>query len=289
MSVTWVNFVTLTAQLSPCTSRTAGIRFAVALLTFCVLSTPLASAELKVGVSFSIPPYVIQENGTGLEIEILQRALAAKGHIADIHYLPLARTFSELTKGKLDAIINTKAGVTEGVFYSDVVISFQNCAISLEKNHFNIKTIADLREKDVVAFQRASLLLGEEFGAMAKENPNYREQAKQLLQVYMLFKERTDVVVMDQKIFSYYLKQAYLEGKVTKKELQKQAICSPVFPPTDYQFAFLNAQIRDDFNAGLAQIRTDGTLHALQAKYERMMSLNREIGSTISLRLDKQN
>jgi hypothetical protein len=61
--------------------------------------------EVKVGVSFSIPPYVIQETNTGLVLDILRSALAVKGHRAIIQYRPLARTFHELKEGKLDADI----------------------------------------------------------------------------------------------------------------------------------------------------------------------------------------
>ena len=68
---------------------------------------------------------------------------------------------------------------------------------------------------------------------------------------------------MDKNIFKYYLKQAYLEGKLTEKDLKQQAICHQIFPPTEYKFAFLSEQIRDDFNAGLKQITQDGSLVAI--------------------------
>lgn len=231
------------------------------------------TADLKIGVSLSIPPYVIQETNSGFELEMLYDALAVKGHTASIHYLPLARTFHELKEGKLDGVINIKEGMLENVFYSDIAISYQNCAISLESKQFTINSVSDLSRKQVVAFQRASSLLGEEFAQMAKANTGYQEQARQIQQVYMLMKHRADVVVMDRNIFKYYLKQAYFEGKLTEYELNQQAICHKIFPPTDYRFAFRKSPIRDDFNAGLKQITEDGTLTALQDKYRRFMSL----------------
>ena len=245
------------------------------LLTLCGAQLGQA-AEIKIGVSLSIPPYVIQETNSGLELELLNQALAVKGHTASIHYLPLARTFHELREGKLDGIINIKDGMLDNVFYSNVAITYQNCAISLEANHLNINNIDDLKNKQVVSFQRASSLLGEEFAKMAKANSGYQEQARQVQQVYMLMKHRADVVVMDKNIFKYYLKQAYLEGKLTEKDSTQQAICHQIFPPTEYKFAFLSEQIRDDFNAGLKQITQDGSLVALQEKYRRLMSFENE-------------
>lgn len=241
------------------------------------------AAEIKIGVSLSIPPYIIQATNSGIELELLNQALAVKGHTASIHYLPLARTFHELREGKLDGIINIKEGMINNVFYSNVAITYQNCAISLESNQFNINSINDLNNKQVVAFQRASSLLGEEFANMVKTNSGYQEQARQVQQVYMLMKRRADVVVMDKNIFKYYLKQAYLEGKLTEKDLKQQAICHQIFPPTEYKFAFLSEQIRDDFNAGLKQITQDGSLVALQEKYRRLMSFDNEAEASTKL------
>lgn len=252
------------------------------LLTLCGAQLGQA-AEIKIGVSLSIPPYVIQATNSGLELELLNQALAVKGHTASIHYLPLARTFHELREGKLDGIINIKDGMLDNVFYSNVAITYQNCAISLEKNHFTINNIDDLKNKQVVSFQRASSLLGEEFAKMVKANSGYQEQARQVQQVYMLMKHRADVVVMDKNIFKYYLKQAYLEGKLTENDLKQQAICHQIFAPTEYKFAFLSEQIRDDFNAGLKQITQDGSLVALQEKYRRLMSLENEAEASTKL------
>lgn len=264
------------AKVASGSARMSRLRYRLLGLAALIHPQIMQAAELKIGVSLSIPPYVIQESNSGLELELLYQALAVKGHNASIHYLPLARTFHELKEGKLDGIINIKDGMVDKVFYSDVAIRYQNCAISLDDKDFTINSVKDLDGKKVVAFQRASILLGEEFTQMAKTNPSYQEQARQIQQVYMLMKHRADVVVMDKNIFKYYLKQALIEGKLTEAEIKQVAICNRIFPPTEYKFAFLNEQIRDDFNLGLKQITEDGTLNALQEKYRRLVSLDNE-------------
>ncbi|WP_445946910.1 substrate-binding periplasmic protein [Shewanella sp.] len=247
------------------------------------VSNYVHAQELKVGVSFSIPPYVIQETNSGIELELLRSALAVKGHSADIQYRPFARTFHEFKKAKLDAILNTKKGMLEGVFYSDIVIRFQNCAISLKRNKFALTKMNDMQGKSIVAFQRAANLLGDEFAQMAKNNQGYSEISQQILQVYMLMKHRTDLVIMDKNIFIYYLKKSYQTGKLSAKEVQQAAVCHNVFPPTTYRFAFLSEQIRDDFNFGLAQIKQDGTLLAIETKYQRLLSLTLDEDVVIQL------
>jgi len=228
---------------------------------------------LTIGVSFSIPPYVIQENNTGLELELLNMALAASGHKVKVTYLPLARTFHELREGKLDGIINVHEGMVDKVFYSDVAIVFQNCAISLAKNHLKIDKINDLKGKRIVAFQRASVLLEPEFSEAMASNDEYSEVARQLLQVYMLMKDRVDAVVMDRNIFQYYRKQALLQNALSAAELQQALVFHPVFAPTEYRFAFQSERIRDDFNHGLGLIKADGRWQELQDKYRQEMEL----------------
>ena len=270
-------------RLNPQVNRMAKPLGYVVSILLPLLTSSIQAKDLEIGVSFSIPPYVIQETNSGLELELLKSALAVKGHNVNIQYLPLARTFHALKEGKLDGIINTKENMLEGVFYSDVAIRFQNCAISLKKNQFNIENVTDLQDKSIVAFQQASMLLGNKFNEMATLNSRYREQAKQIIQVKMLMKQRIDVAVMDKNIFIYYLRQSYLTGTLTKDEVQQEVICHKVFPPTPYQFAFLSADIRDDFNYGLAQIKQDGTRLAIENKYQQMLSLTLDDDVTIRL------
>ncbi len=231
--------------------------------------------QLSIGISFSIPPYVIKDAGTGLELEILREAFKVKGYTVTPVFLPLARTFMHFNQGKTDGVLNVKEGFVDG-FYSDEVINFQNCAISLKDNNFNIDTIEDLADKRIVAFQMASKILGTEFGTMAEQNKDYLEIADQSIQLNLLFKERTDVVVMDKRIFNYFkirAVEALEQGKLAffqhKDELQKKVQYHCIFPPSRYKFAFITEQIRDDFNLGLRSIKKNGVYDAIFEKYKK--------------------
>ncbi len=154
---------------------------------------------LVIGVSFAIPPYVIKEIDQGIELEILLNAFSVTGRIVQIKYLPLVRTFSQLKAGKIDGVINIKEGMLDNVFYSDEVITFQNCAISLAKKGYpDFKDLSFLKGKYVIAFQRAPTILGEEFAKIAFENDKYEEVAEQSRQVLRFFLERNaDFIVME--------------------------------------------------------------------------------------------
>ncbi|MCG8613409.1 MAG: transporter substrate-binding domain-containing protein [Pseudomonadales bacterium] len=156
--------------------------------------------ELLIGISFSIPPYVIQEKDNGLELEVLRQAFEVKGYTVLPSYLPLARTFMSFEDGSLDGVINVKEGMVNG-HYSDIVITFQNYAISLSENNLKIDSLQDLGGKSVAAFQRAAFILGADFANVVLSNSDYLEVADQSLQVKQLFRDRVEVIVMEEKIF----------------------------------------------------------------------------------------
>lgn len=229
----------------------------------------MVAKELTIAISFSIPPYVIKDQDRGIELDILREAFKLSSHQIKVKYLPLARTFRPFEQGKVDGLINTKEGMVGDAYYSDVVIAFNNCAISLAKNNYpDFKDVTYLRDKKVIAFQRASTFLGKDFLQMSKLNKNYREYAKQKTQIIRLFFERqTDFVIMDSKIFEYYRKELKESNLMNSTLLDQKIKKHCIFEPSEYKFAFSDAQIRDDFNAGLASLKKSGKYQEIINKY----------------------
>ncbi len=226
----------------------------------------LQAEIIKIGISHSIPPYVIKEENRGIELEILQTAFTFSNHEVVPVYLPLARTFSKLSSGQIDGTINIREGVVKNVFYTPVVIRFNNCAISLKKKNYpDTISIDFLKDKHVLAFQRARTLLGDEFREMAEDNEHYYEYAHQANQVYRLFLERdADLIVLERRIFDYLRKKVRNEiGNKANEPVRFHYL----FPPTEYKFAFRERGIRDDFNKGLETIVKNGTYQKILQKY----------------------
>lgn len=231
--------------------------------------------EIKMGISYSIPPYVIKENNTGIELDILHEALSVKGHTVNPKYMPFIRTFQMMQMGLVDGIINVKKGTVEDAFYTDVVITFQNCAISLAKNNFPDFENADfLRDKRVIAFQRAATLLGEDFGKMTKANNQYEEIANQTIQISRLLSDLgVDFIVMDIKIFKHLRKQILINGIAPAHVMKRKVKYHKFLKPSDYRFAFRSKKIRDDFNEGLRIIKKNGTFAGIFEKYEKQTNM----------------
>lgn len=225
-------------------------------------SDSVYAKELKMAVGLALPPYFIQETDSGMELDIIRAALKAKGYSVTPVYLPFSRVTKHMADGKVDcaSTINEKSGVK--AFYSDSHIFYQNFAVSLKSKNLTINTLNDLKNKKIVSFQNAKKYLGEEFAAMAENNPDYQEKANQEIQNWLLFKNRTEVVVGDINIFKYYTKKV-----ADRVDTTQEVVYHNLFPKTDYKVAFKDKSIMDDFNMGLKQIKQSGAYQKIINRY----------------------
>lgn len=229
-----------------------------------LLAQPVAAKEIRMAVGRSLPPYVFVDNWTGLEYDIVKQALAVEGHTIAPRHMALARVAKELESGLADAAMTMRpdSGVT--AYYSDNHVTYRNFAITLASRDLRIEKAADMAGFSVIAFQRASDYLGEEFRKMAQANPQYREEAKQAVQPTLLFLNRVDVVVADQNIFGWFANAPEVKAKADTGQAVR---FHPIFPPTDYHVAFREAGLRDSFNRGLKRIRENGEYQKIVARY----------------------
>lgn len=221
------------------------------------------SRELKIIFSQYTPPYVF-ENGKGIVVDIVREALKGSGHTTVPVYVPIGRGFELFAEQRVDgtAIIREDSGLKAN--YSNDFMQYHNRAFTLKKRALKLRNFDDLKGKTVVGFQNAHKYLGESFGRMAADNPNYKEMANQETQTLMLLLGRIDVAVMDESIFRFYREKLIAEGKVAPAT---EYDISPLFPPTPYKTAFIDAEVRDAFNRELSAMRRDGRYQAIYRKY----------------------
>ena len=134
--------------------------------------------------------------------------------------------------------------------------------MALSARRLDIRQIADLGRYSVSTFQRARELLGPEFMVMAAANPQYREEAQQIVRNRLLLSGRVDVIVGDRRIIEYFNHE--MGGQVdSNQSLSWYAL----FPPTPYQLGFRSVEQRDRFDAGLEALRRSGEYTAIEKKY----------------------
>lgn len=228
-------------------------------LLLMLLANPAPAETLKVGVSFAIPPYVIRETDSGIELSLLREALAGAPYTLSFHYLPLRQTFALMEQGKLDAIINVKPGMLQKGYLSAPVITFYNRIFTLAPHRLN--RLEELAGLHVVAFPKAREILGPEFDHAATLSQSYQEQPRQEHQVRQLFEGRAQAIVLERRIFEYYRRHFAKEAPTVYDP--QRAIENPLFAPTVYHFAFREPTMRDHFDAGLRRLHTSGRYLAL--------------------------
>lgn len=238
------------------------IRFFTFLALIMFLQANSLSAEIRLSVGVALPPYVIADQNKGIELDIVREALALKGHKIVPVYMPFKRVTSSFNSGATDgALTVNESSFIKNAVYSDSHIVYQNVAIALAANGFDIKSVSDLGRYSIVAFQYATRFLGKDFEVMALQNPKYLEKARQHMQISLLFSKRVDVVVMDINIYKFYKK---LETRVNT-DLPVEIF--EVFEPTVYKVAFREKAIQADFNEGLKELRVTGRYQEIIRSY----------------------
>ncbi len=248
------------------------MRILYLLITVCLISnvasTQSSAAEEIHLVQGILPPYAIPENDSGIEVDIIRTAMSKKGHTVKIRYVPFGRVARDFSRSKSDA--GSPLAPSSGIIaeYSDSHLVYENVAVTLDENGLEIKNINQLGIYRVVAFTDAKIFLGSVFAGMANGNSEYREVGNQINQNRLLHKKRVDVTIGDYRIFQYYDKKLASEEKLKPIKFHR------IFSPTPYNVAFKDERLRDDFNAGLQEMRSTGEYEKIISKYTETTLIN---------------
>lgn len=236
------------------------------MLWLLVWSCCLQAEVVRIAAAQSLPPYIISESNAGAELDVVREALELVGHQLDVVYVPFGRLGATLGTGSVQAAFPMQPGVGyERFFFSDVHMVYTNAVYGRADKQWVIHHVADMRCCSVLAFRQARIILGDDFQKMAMQNPRYTETALQQNQVEMLVNERIDLVIMDENIFHYYLRQ------YQRRQFDKNALPELVrlyrFTPSVYRVAFLDLSLRNDFNRGLQMLRERGRYDEILRRY----------------------
>ncbi|KRC00903.1 hypothetical protein ASE26_21520 [Duganella sp. Root198D2] len=221
-----------------------------------------AMPEVHVGMGLPKPPYVMESGKAGLDYDIARQSLAAGGYRLVGHMLPQTRALAMLRAGQLDGLLSISEGIGGQDYFTDNYIVYQNVATTLTRRNLKIQQIEDLANYSVAAFQNASMVLGDRFGLVASGHSDYREVPAQITQNKLLFTGRVDVVIGDRMIFRYFSEK--LEPQINAG----QAVSfHRIFPESPRRAVFRDVRVRDAFNAGLKNLRANGTYDTLVKQY----------------------
>ena len=149
-----------------------------------------AGDTITVVSGISKPPYVIQKDNSGFEIDLIRNVIKTMRKSAKFMYVNYGRSSKLLYTEDVDAVMTTNNLVfIDQSILSDPYISYHNVAITLAENDFQIDNISDLSRYSIVSFQLANKVLGQAFAEAAQNSPMYIQMGRQSRQPEMLFKK----------------------------------------------------------------------------------------------------
>lgn len=238
-------------------------------LLLLLLTLPLSvhAATVRMAFGDNLPPYILVSSGSGLEVDIVREALAYRGHVLQPVFMPMGRIPVAFVAGKADAIMMDVGEDMQsaGGHYGDAPVVYDNVLFTLARRRLSLKQPADLRQLWVMSFVGAAKRYPGWLGQLDHKR-YYVEHNNQAVQPLLLAMGRYDVVVCDRTIFTYFAKQQQKADPTFRMPAVDQHPL-PVADARAYRPVFRSAEVRDDFNAGLAYLRKSGRYDAIYRRY----------------------
>jgi len=231
------------------------------------LAGPAGAATVSMAFGDNLPPFILAGQDAGIEVEVVRAALAYRGHVLQARYLPMGRIPLAFRARTVDAIMMDVGEdmAREGGHYGVAPVVYDNVFYTLASRKLRIRTPQDLQGHSVNAFVGAAARYPAWLQPLVHSR-DYVESNRQEVQPQLLALGRYEVVLSDRIIFQYYtrLLQKRQPGFVMPAVDEHSFVHAN---PDDYRPVFRDAAIRDDFNAGLAQLHKSGRYRAIYDKY----------------------
>lgn len=216
--------------------------------------------HITIGIMNSVPPYVIENPSSGIDIDIIRAAFADIGTTATFIHVPLSRLDGLLADGLADAAVN--------------VTHRPACNASKPFNHWHdglvvardyadiVKTPADLAGKRFAVFPKAEVVLGPHLGELDLQ----KEQPIIATEYYMALR-----LIIRGRIVAYlgdYWALDHLWATLYGDDMEKRPyVIAADFPPSPHALCFADKTLRDRFDTVLARMESDGRIAAIIDSY----------------------
>ena len=237
----------------------------ILIFTLLLFSLSIKASEVSVAFGETIPPFVIPEGHSGIEVDIVREALAVRGHILKPIYMPVARIPLTFKNRKVDVImmdVGTDIKLLGG-YYGNPAVSYDNVFITLKKNKIVIKKPEDLAGLRINSFIGAQKRYPRWLGKLSTEK--YIEKNDQSSQPLLLSLGRYDVILSDRNIFKYHSLISQKNPRFKNFPIEEHDFVT--VKPKDYRPVFYSKKIRDDYNFGLNSITKSGLVKNIYDNY----------------------
>lgn len=251
------------------------------------INTFTSKDEVDISFTKQIPPFVIKkEHIKGMDYDIVEKVLGiGKVSIKNSKEISYQRLNSYLSEDNSTDIAVGIRKKDKTFFYSDNLLPFNDIAITRIKDDYIIDDYYDLFDKKVLAYSNAHKYLGKEFVSLFNEKTrpkNYSEIVNQKIQVQEFLDGKVDVIILDEKIFKWYLK------KLSNKNIDEFKFHDIFTVKIPRYVAFKDKKLRDLFNRNLKKIKRSGEYDLIIEDYTKDLITSKiKVNSLISEVLGK--
>lgn len=231
----------------------------VALFLIAWLLPPSAKANEPLAVMFGIsrPPYVMEENQTGISVELAREVFARMGRRFVAVFGANKRLEISLKHEQVDVAVEVQP-TDSSLYYSAPFIAYRNYVVSRERDDITFRDWPDLAGHSVCAWQNAKENLGPRFAETIPSFSDYREFALQKRQVRQWLKGGCEAILIDDTLLKWWIQDLQRESGIPH-EIKPRYAAFPGDNALWWFVGFRDSRLRDEFNRQLSAMQKDGT------------------------------
>lgn len=231
---------------------------------------PAARADEVLSVIFGIsrPPYVMEENQTGISVELTREIFNRMGRKFVPSFGANKRLEIALKHQNVDVAVEVQP-TDPSIYYSSPFIAYRNYVVTHERDDISFQDWPDLRGHSVCAWQNARENLGSPFDETIPFFSDYREFALQKKQVRQWLKGGCQAILIDDTLLKWWVQVLQREAGVPHEVTARYA----AFPGDNalwWFVGFRDSGLRDQFNSQLSTMHQDGTYRRIRENFQQL-------------------
>ena len=121
-----------------------------------VIQSQTQRNQIELMAGLEKPPFIIEKDSSGIELDIFRAVFSNANKETSFIHVPFGRTVTDFKRLNADGIVTVLPDYQHPcLFVSKPYITYQNVAVSLLDNQFEIEDIKSLSGKSMIAFQNA--------------------------------------------------------------------------------------------------------------------------------------
>lgn len=212
-----------------------------------------------IGIGFTDQVHASRQ-GSSYHFEVLftYRLFSELGYQVQFVIAPYAKLTQLLQQQQIDVATRQAGPSVATLFYSPVYLEVHNLVFARKDLAADIHQLTDLRHYQLIAFQNASHVLGNDFATVASQAPSYQEIFDHLQAVQLLIKGRTELLVLNKLTFYRRLAQLNVpEDSIKSFDL---------LPKVNYRLAFSDQQLQQQVEQRLLVYLQQGTIKTIDVE-----------------------